>query len=180
MYHQARAVAQIAVLAFAAAMTSCGGSGTSEAQKANPPSEPQRIEVVDAVKLKSLVNDSWRDRPVVVNFWATWCTPCVHEMGLFADFVRNGKFKNAVFISLSVDDPDSAEERVKPFMKQRALPFPVYVLSERSPEAIARILGVDWTGGVPATFLFAKEGKLLKAWFEEVSESDLSEGAKSL
>jgi peroxiredoxin len=69
---------------------------------------------------------------------------------------------------------------VKPFVAQRRLPFPVYVIRERSPSAVSRALGLDWTGAVPATFLFDAKGRLIKSWFEEVSLEDLNAAVAAL
>lgn len=111
---------------------------------------------------------------VVVNFWATWCTPCVKEIPELVRFHAEYTPKGVVFVSVSVDQPDLIGESVRPFVKKHALPFAVLVLDESAPERVGKALGVDWDGAVPATFVFDKDGALRKAWYKEIALGDLA------
>jgi thiol-disulfide isomerase/thioredoxin len=137
------------------------------------------VEVVDTARLLALLAGARQDGPVVMNFWATWCPPCVNEMPVLADFARAYASKGVTVMGVSVDHPDTVDERVRPFVTRRRLPFPVYVLTERSPEAVGKALGVDWGGAVPATFVFDRSGCLIRSWFEEITWSDLTAAVDS-
>jgi peroxiredoxin len=137
------------------------------------------LDVIDTARLTELLKPS-PATAVVVNFWATWCPPCVKEMPELVQFYRTCAAHDVRFVSVSVDHPDTLDERVKPFFQQNALPFSVHVLSERSPGNVSKALGVEWTGAVPATLLFDKNGKLVQSWFEETTRRDLEKAADSL
>jgi peroxiredoxin len=131
------------------------------------------VEVVDTAGLVRVLEQARGKDVVVVNFWATWCPPCVKEMPVFVELYRTYASKGVRLVSVSVDHPDTLVDRVQPFVKTHALPFPVYVLSDRSPDNVDKALGVDWGGAVPATFVFDAAGRLKKAWFEDITAREV-------
>lgn len=136
-------------------------------------------EVVSLDRLAEVLK-GLRGNPVVLNFWATWCPPCVTEMPELARFHANSAGR-AHLVSVSVDHPDTVESRLTPFLKERSIPFPVYVIDERTPSAVSRALALDWRGGaVPATFLLDKDGRVRESWDEEVTESQLMTAIRAL
>jgi len=137
-----------------------------------------KVDTIDTAQLADWLKPDHKT-PVVLNFWATWCPPCVKEMPELADFYRAHAADGIRFLSISVDHPDTLDDRVKPFVEKRSLPFPVHVLTERSPENVGKALGIEWEGAVPATFLFDKGGKVVKSWFEETSRQDLEDALKA-
>lgn len=149
-----------------------GCSGTPAPSGAEPHAAGS-IAVVDTAQLVSALSAA-RGAVVVVNFWATWCPPCVKEMPELVRFHGEYSAKGVVFVSVSVDHPDLIDESVRPFVKKHALPFAVLVLNESDPEQVGKALAVDWDGAVPATFVFDKGGALGKAWYEEIALGDLA------
>jgi len=159
-----------AALALAALLAGCSGP---PAPSGAGPHGAGAIAVVDTARLVSKLSGA-RGAVVVVNFWATWCPPCVKEMPELARFHTEYSAKGVVFVSVSVDHPDLIDESVRPFVKKHALPFAVLVLNESAPEQVGKALKVDWDGAVPATFVFDKDGALRKAWYEEIAFGDLA------
>lgn len=159
----------ILILTLVASPSVTGGPGL--ALRPTAPLPP-KVEKIDLGQLAELLAPDHKT-PVLVNFWATWCPPCVKEMPKLAEFYRAHAAEGLRFFSLSVDHPDTIADRVEPFVHKKELPFPVRVLTEQTPENVGKALGVEWSGAVPATFLFDKDGKLAKSWFEEVTGRDL-------
>jgi len=155
----------LAVLAAVAvaAMTSC--SKKQEEEEPKPAEVVTAITPVDGQGLLSIIA-SCRGRRVVLNFWATWCPPCVEEMPALARYYDEYVPARAAFISVSVDHPDTIEERVRPFVREHALPFPVHVLRDRSAQTIGRALGLEWHGEVPATIILDAQGRVIRHRFE--------------
>jgi len=156
--------------ALALWLAGCGG---------NPEAEPDgahtggAITVVDTARLVDEVAGA-RGSVLVVNFWATWCPPCVKEMPALARFYGEYSGKGVAFLSVSVDHPDLVDESVRPFVTAHALPFGIFVLDEPDPEKAGSGLKVDWGGAVPATFVFDRHGTLQRAWYEEITLSELA------
>ncbi len=140
------------------------------------------VERADAGAVKNIIARA-RGKPLVVNVWATWCGPCVAEMPELIKFSEFATQHNVVFLSLSADSTDTVEDTVKPFVQSKKIPFSVHVLDGVPPDDLAAMLGAQsakWTGALPATFLFDKNGALVKAWLEQVRADELESACASL
>jgi thiol-disulfide isomerase/thioredoxin len=115
-----------------------------------------------------------RGKVLVLNFWATWCPPCIAEMPEFVKFHEQYAASEFVtFLSVSADAPELIPETVEPFVRERNLPFDTLVNGPEDPTPFNEGVGIDWHGGLPATFVFDPDGKLVHTWFEEVTLADL-------
>jgi thiol-disulfide isomerase/thioredoxin len=117
-----------------------------------------------------------RGKPLLINVWATWCKPCIEEMPEFVELYEARDDLGIAFLSLSADMVRDMDSAVRPFAKDHALPFPVYVLDGLPPEETAAILGVTgtgWDGALPATFILDANGALVKDWQESVTKAEI-------
>jgi len=104
----------------------------------------------------------FRGRPLIVNFWATWCTPCVEEMPLIDRFYKENVSKGWQVVGLAIDQPS----KVRSFLAQHSVSYPI-VLAGLGGTELGELLGND-VGGLPFTLvlradesvLFKKIGKL--------------------
>lgn len=104
------------------------------------------------------------DKTYVVNFWATWCKPCVEELPAFEKLHETYKDKNVEVILVSLDFPNQIESELIPFIKDRNLQPKVIVLDD--PNQNKWINGVDksWSGSIPATLIYNKNKR---SFFEQ-------------
>jgi len=129
---------------------------------AQPPAEKPKVTEIREDGLKSLLGASAaQSRPLLVNFWATWCTPCREE---FPDLVRvRERFPEAAldFVTVSLDDVSDIETTVPTFLAEmRAGRMPAYLLNAEDEGVAAALVDATWQGELPATFLFDRAGAL--------------------
>jgi thiol-disulfide isomerase/thioredoxin len=116
---------------------------------------------VDAQGLHRAVK-AQKGRAVVVNFWATWCEPCVKE---FPDFVALARErKDVAVISVTIDDK-ADRPAVEDFLKKQKPPFPVYIKADGNDEAFINGIDPKWSGAVPLTIVYDAAGQ--RTYFDE-------------
>lgn len=140
--------------------------------------EPRIIQVVTAEELAAKVAAT-KGRPAVINFWATWCPPCIKEMPEFVRFVGEFPGDDVQFVSVSVDHPDTIDRRVRPYVEKEALPFPVWVFSGM-PDDVGKHLPFELHGAVPVTVVLDADGQVVRRWEEEITYADLDAAVRPL
>ena len=108
-----------------------------------------------------------KGRPVLINFWATWCPPCVDELPLLNSFYKEQGSRGVQVLGLAID----RKEAVVPFLQKLPLSFPV-AMAGLSGADLGRALG-NITGGLPFSVLVASDGSIAQRKMGRVTESDL-------
>ena len=103
------------------------------------------------------------DTTYVVNFWATWCSPCVEELPYFEELYKNYKDKNVRLLLVSLDFENQIQSKLFPFMKEHQLQGEVLVLSQKKMDVWIDKVDSTWSGALPATVIFNKKKR---AFFE--------------
>ncbi len=118
-------------------------------------------EIDDAGLEKLLQREPSQDKPLLINFWATWCDPCREE---FPDLVKLDEKYRALgldFVLVSLDDVAEIEQAVPEFLqKMRAGAIPAYLLNVVDPAPAIGLVDKEWHGELPATFLFDRAGRI--------------------
>lgn len=113
-----------------------------------------------------------RGRPLLVNFWATWCPPCVEELPMLNAFNTANAPQGWQVLGLAVDQPSA----VRGFLQKLPLNFPVGMAGFAGTE-LSRSLG-NPSGSLPYTVVFGAEGTVLHRKIGKVSENDLAQWAQ--
>ena len=117
-----------------------------------------QLERLDDAKFKSLVRNR-HGRALFVNFWATWCAPCVEE---FPDIVRIAnemKERNIDFVGVSADYFEDESTKVIPFIAKHNASFKFYIAKLEGEDAFIDAIDKKWGGGLPATFVYDSHGR---------------------
>ncbi len=108
-----------------------------------------------------------RGKIVVLNFWATWCVPCQHEMPLLGEMQKKYEDKGVVVLGASVDD-EKSQPLIQPFAEKNKIPFPLLVGATTDQMQQLQLGEV-----IPATAFFDADGNLIARVLGELNKSDL-------
>lgn len=108
-----------------------------------------------------------KGKPLVLNFWATWCPPCVEEMPLIDAFYRQNSAKGWQVIGLAIDQPS----RVKQFLSQHPVSYAIGLAGLNGTE-LGKLLG-NTQGGLPFTVVLDAQGQLKQQKLGKLSEDDV-------
>ena len=138
------------------------------------PKAESEIRVIDLEGLKKVLQRDPKDtRPLLINFWATWCDPCREE---FPDLVKvdsDYRNKGLNFIAISLDDITDIKTAVPKFLTEMKAEMPVVLLNVNDPEPAIKAVDANWDGQLPATFLYDKDGKVVFRHFGKIQPDEL-------
>lgn len=115
----------------------------------------------------------WRGRVLVVNFWATWCTPCKEEMPEFSRISEENAGKGVQFVGISIDTP----EKVRAFLEQVPVSYPLLVGSVDHLR-LAADLG-NPAQALPFTAVLDRQGRIARVKLGRFAAADLSRAIES-
>ena len=110
-----------------------------------------------------------RGKPLLLNFWATWCPPCVEELPMLDAFYRENADKSWQVIGLAIDQPSA----VRVFLERTPVSFPVGLAGLGGSE-LSKSLG-NLAGGLPFTVVIGSAGQLLQRRMGRVSTAELAQ-----
>lgn len=119
----------------------------------------------------SLAMQSFRGKPLLLNFWATWCPPCVEELPLLDRFYRENASKGFQVAGIAIDQAAA----VRSFLTRMPLGFPVALAGSEGIELV-KSLG-NLAGGLPFSVVLGGDGRLLHRKMGKVSEAELAQWA---
>ena len=117
---------------------------------------------------------AWRGRPLLLNFWATWCSPCVREIPRLDRFAQAQASRGVTVLGLAVDEL----EPVRRFLERQPVRYPV-VMVGAAGVALSRELG-NRDGGLPFSVLVGRNGRVLRRRVGEIDEPELLAWAAAL
>lgn len=136
------------------------------------PAAGQSVTVVKIDQLKRLI-DQPDDTLRVINFWATWCAPCVKELPHFDAVQRKYKADKVRVLLVSVDDRADLATKVKPFLQRRKVQARVVLLDESDPNVWIDQIAPEWSGALPMTLILNGQKKIRRFIGKAVEEREL-------
>jgi thiol-disulfide isomerase/thioredoxin len=172
-------IAALSVLAVFAASAQTPQSGTPATASRTGPDilgSSVKTDSVRAIDLEGLQKILQRDpkdtRPLLINFWATWCDGCREE---FPDLVKiDNDYRGKVnFVSVTLDEITEINTAVPEFLKKMKAQMPVVLLNVKDPEPAIHAVDATWDGALPATYLYDKDGKVVFKYFGAIKPAEL-------
>ena len=117
----------------------------------------QQVKTITIDQLQERIKTG-KDSTYVVNFWATWCAPCIKELPHFEKLSAEHKAEKLAVLLISVDFKSKLTSAVVPFVKRKNLKNQVFLLDESNPQEYIDRVDPSWSGSIPAT-LFIKGDK---------------------
>lgn len=131
----------------------------------------QSSELVKLDKLQQIIQAE-KEQIQVVNFWATWCGPCLKELPLFEKLNGERKDVHVRLVSMDMDlDPDP--EKVRRFVARKKLLSEVLILNETNPNLWIEKVDKSWSGALPATLVVNNKTGKRKFVERELHAGDL-------
>ena len=116
----------------------------------------------------------WRGRPLLLNFWATWCAPCREEIPLFIEAQKRQAASGLEMVGIAIDRPQDAADFVTKF----GIPYPVLLADDGTLDLMNRY--GNPTGVLPYTVIFRADGTISHRKIGAFSPSDLENALVSL
>jgi peroxiredoxin len=120
--------------------------------------KPVDVKKISTSELADLLKNE-SEELLLVNFWATWCGPCVVEYPEFIEIHRMYSGRDFRFISISMDNPEQ-EDKVLKFLKSKHSAVPNYLMDTDDKYAIIDVVKNDWDGSLPITLLIEPGGNV--------------------
>jgi thiol-disulfide isomerase/thioredoxin len=111
------------------------------------------VKEIDYNDLELLLNKN-DGKTYVINFWATWCKPCVEELPAFQELYENYKDKNVEVILISLDFKKQLDSRLIPFIKEHNLKPTVLLMVDPDQNTWIPKVSTEWSGAIPATIIY--------------------------
>lgn len=129
---------------------------SNKTEHADVRSNDIELEVYDYEGFKKFLNKK-DDKIYVVNFWATWCAPCVKELPYFEKLNAEYANKDVKVILVSLDFPHLYESKLKPFIKNKKIKSKVVALDDPNMNSWIPKVNKKWSGSIPATVIYKND-----------------------
>jgi len=148
-------------------LTACMNNGKKEKTAAQN-SQVEDVQTVDKQEFDLEVYDydglekfltREDDKVYVVNFWATWCKPCIKELPFFEELNTNYSTQNVEVILVSLDFPHLYESKLKPFVIENKLSSKVIALDDVDMDTWIPKVSETWSGAIPATIIYKNDNR---------------------
>ncbi|MEP7264745.1 MAG: TlpA family protein disulfide reductase [Bacteroidota bacterium] len=134
----------------------------------------QTAQIIKLPELEKIINYK-NDTTYIINFWATWCKPCVEELPYFLEAENDSKEKKVRFIFISLDFKRELETRLNPFLKNKKITSSVFLLDEPDYNKWIDLVSKDWEGNIPATLIYNSDLSLRTFYPHEFDREKLRE-----
>lgn len=154
----------IKLLVLLLILTSCNNKKANEDASIIKEAKVDTVEVLNTTNLEVYDFNGFQkflqkkdDKIYVVNFWATWCAPCIKELPYFEKLNQEYKDKNVEVLLVSLDFPHLYDSKLKPFISDKKLQSKVVALNDVDMNTWIPKVDENWSGSIPATVIYKND-----------------------
>ena len=122
---------------------------------------------------KTADSEKWREKVLVVNFWASWCPPCVEEMPALDKIQQEYVSKNVLIVGIGIDSPSN----IRDFLQKTPISYPI-VVGGLEGSSLSKQMG-NTQGALPYTVIINPKGKSVFTKLGKISEEELRSAINS-
>ena len=131
----------------------------------------QQVRKMKITDLDSYIQHA--DHPLIVNFWATYCVPCMEEMPAFIDITNRHKRESVELLLVSLDMAKSYPDKITRFAREKGLPRYIVWLEETNADYFCPKIDQQWSGAIPATLFVNQKTGYRKFFEQQISAAQL-------
>lgn len=131
----------------------------------------QSIIEIDQDQLLEIL-DRDTDTTYVINFWATWCSPCVKEIPYFEELSLSSKGKKLEVVLISLDFPNRIEKQLLPFLREKSITAKVMLMTDLDYNSWIDKVDESWSGAIPATLIYNRDKRIFLE--QELTKEELN------
>ena len=126
----------------------------------------------------AVLSRNFNDTTYVINFWATWCSPCVKEIDFFEEVHSSFHDSKVKVILVSLDFPNQVERRLIPFLEDKEITAQVMLMTDLDYNSWIERVDKSWSGAIPATLIFNRERRVFLE--QELTRDELFENVSQI
>lgn len=123
------------------------------------PAQAQDVKIIQIAELQSMLNKG-TDTTLVLNFWASWCTPCLKELPEFEQVGRAYVDQKVKIVFINLDNLDKLDTKVKPILKRNQIQSETLLLNESDANTWIDKVDPNWQGSLPYTTILNNNKEL--------------------
>ena len=131
----------------------------------------QEVKSIKATELEKTILES--KTPLIINFWATWCQPCLEELPYFLDEVKDHKKDSLQLILVSLDFAEAFPKDIAKVANKRKFNVPLFWLDETNADYFCPKVDPKWSGAIPASLFINNKTGYRNFYEEQLSHKEL-------
>lgn len=156
--------------------------GAAPSATASPAQPAAEVRVLDLAGLKKLLQREANEnnsRPLLINFWATWCDPCREEFPDLVKIDNEYRGRGLEFVTISLDELTDIKTAVPRFLSEMRAGMLTYLLDVKDPQDAINVIDPKWGGALPATFLYDTNGLIIYKHWGRLDAAELRQALNS-